>query len=55
MSIDAFKRAAEKDSQFKGQKNADVEKYSRNNSWLVNAGAWGVLFLICIAGYFIFF
>ncbi|WP_017414960.1 hypothetical protein [Clostridium tunisiense] len=54
MSIDAFRKAAAKDSEFKGQ-NADVEKYSRNNSWLVNAGAWGVLLLICLAGYFIFF
>lgn len=55
MSIDAFKRAAEKDSQFKGQRNPDVEKYTRNDSWIVNAGAWGAILLVCIAVYFIFF
>lgn len=54
MSVDLFRRAAARDSEFKGQ-NGDVEKYENPKSWKVTAAAWVVIFAICAAGYYFFF
>ncbi|WP_346889996.1 hypothetical protein [Clostridium sp. UBA1056] len=50
MSIDLFKRANARDSEFKGR-SADIEKYSYNHSFKANMIAIGVIVLL-ILGFF---
>jgi hypothetical protein len=53
MSVDLFRRAAARDSEFKGQ-NADLDKYENPKSWKVTAAAWIVVLGVFAAGYFFF-
>ncbi len=50
MSIDLFKRANARDSEFKGR-NADTEKYAYNHSFKANMIVIGVILLL-ILGFF---